>query len=120
MTVDEIHDVSKIDHWFLRRLERVVKFSKKMEVCTCVQGSPSGGMYVCTTRHWESSAIYLVFAVSLFLTTACPGGRNVSGVLPFYAVHADSQTLYCSHEYNRRCCVSYVPLHSRGVQWNGR
>lgn len=33
MTVDEIHDVSKIDHWFLRRLERIANFSKTMEVC---------------------------------------------------------------------------------------
>lgn len=32
MTVDEIHDVSKIDHWFLRRLERITNYSKKMEV----------------------------------------------------------------------------------------
>lgn len=33
MTVDEIHDLSKIDHWFLRRLERITNFSKKIEVC---------------------------------------------------------------------------------------
>lgn len=32
MTVDEIHAVSKIDHWFLRRLERIANFSKVMEV----------------------------------------------------------------------------------------
>lgn len=32
MTVDEIHDVSKIDHWFLRRLERITNFGKKMQV----------------------------------------------------------------------------------------
>lgn len=32
MTVDEIHEVSKIDHWFLRRLERITKFSKKLQV----------------------------------------------------------------------------------------
>lgn len=32
MAVDEIHDVSKIDHWFLRRLERIAKFSRKLEV----------------------------------------------------------------------------------------
>ena len=32
MTVDEIHQVSKIDHWFLRRLERIANFSKKMQV----------------------------------------------------------------------------------------
>ncbi|CAB1117947.1 unnamed protein product [Ectocarpus sp. CCAP 1310/34] len=31
MTVDEIHDLSKIDHWFLRRLERITNFSKKIE-----------------------------------------------------------------------------------------
>ncbi|CAN0223588.1 unnamed protein product, partial [Ectocarpus sp. 12 AP-2014] len=31
MTVDEIHDLSKIDHWFLRRLERITDFSKKIE-----------------------------------------------------------------------------------------
>lgn len=34
MTVDEIHEVSKIDHWFLRRLERIAKFSKKLQVRT--------------------------------------------------------------------------------------
>lgn len=32
MTVDEIHEVSKIDHWFLRRLERIANHSKEMEV----------------------------------------------------------------------------------------
>lgn len=32
MTVDEIHEVSKIDHWFLRRLERIAKHSRTMEV----------------------------------------------------------------------------------------
>lgn len=31
MTVDEIHDITKIDHWFLRRLEDVVKTWDKME-----------------------------------------------------------------------------------------
>lgn len=36
MTVDEIHGLSKIDHWFLRRLERITNFSKKIEVCVCV------------------------------------------------------------------------------------
>ena len=34
MTVDEINAVSKIDHWFLRRLERISDFSKKMQVGT--------------------------------------------------------------------------------------
>lgn len=32
MTVDEIHNVSKIDPWFLRRLERIARFSDRMEV----------------------------------------------------------------------------------------
>lgn len=32
MTVDEIHEVSKIDHWFLRRLERIANYSKEMQV----------------------------------------------------------------------------------------
>jgi len=32
MTVDEIHDLSKIDHWFLRRLEHITNYSKKMQV----------------------------------------------------------------------------------------
>lgn len=31
MTVDEIHDITKIDHWFLRRLEAIVKTWDKME-----------------------------------------------------------------------------------------
>jgi carbamoyl-phosphate synthase (ammonia) len=30
MTVDEIHDFTKIDHWFLRRLEEIVKTWDKM------------------------------------------------------------------------------------------
>ncbi|CAN0503095.1 unnamed protein product, partial [Discosporangium mesarthrocarpum] len=34
MTVDEIHEVSKIDHWFLRRLERIADFGKDLEVRT--------------------------------------------------------------------------------------
>jgi carbamoyl-phosphate synthase (ammonia) len=34
MTVDEIHDMTKIDHWYLRRLEGIVKTWKKMEVVT--------------------------------------------------------------------------------------
>ena len=31
MTVEEIHDITKIDHWFLRRLEAIVKTWDKME-----------------------------------------------------------------------------------------
>lgn len=31
MTVDEIHDITKIDHWFLRRLEDIVETWDKME-----------------------------------------------------------------------------------------
>ena len=31
MTVDEIHDITKIDHWFLRRLENIVKTKDSME-----------------------------------------------------------------------------------------
>ncbi|CAM9583970.1 unnamed protein product [Chrysoparadoxa australica] len=31
-SVDEIHNLSKIDHWFLRRLERIALFSKKLAV----------------------------------------------------------------------------------------
>ena len=34
MTVDEIHDITKIDHWFLRRLEEIVKTWDKMEKVT--------------------------------------------------------------------------------------
>ena len=34
MTVDEIHDITKIDHWFLRRLEDIVKTWDAMEVTT--------------------------------------------------------------------------------------
>ena len=34
MTVDEIHDITKIDHWFLRRLEDIVKTWDQMEVTT--------------------------------------------------------------------------------------
>jgi len=34
MTVDEIHDITKIDHWFLRRLEDIVKTWDKMEQVT--------------------------------------------------------------------------------------
>lgn len=65
MTVDEIHDVTKIDHWFLRRLEGIVMTWNKMEnysvsdipdemmleakqqgysdvqIATCLSGSPS-------------------------------------------------------------------------------
>jgi len=31
LTVDEIHEITKIDHWFLRRLENIVKTWDKME-----------------------------------------------------------------------------------------
>ncbi|CAM9308109.1 unnamed protein product [Hapterophycus canaliculatus] len=31
MTVDEIHNLSKIDHWFLRRLEGIARFSDRMK-----------------------------------------------------------------------------------------
>lgn len=31
LSVDEIHDITKIDHWFLRRLENMVKTWDKME-----------------------------------------------------------------------------------------
>jgi carbamoyl-phosphate synthase (ammonia) len=31
LTVSEIHDITKIDHWFLRRLEEIVKTWTKME-----------------------------------------------------------------------------------------
>jgi carbamoyl-phosphate synthase (ammonia) len=31
MTVKEIHDITKIDHWFLRRLENIVKTCDEME-----------------------------------------------------------------------------------------
>ena len=31
MTVEEIHDITKVDHWFLRRLEAIVKTWDKME-----------------------------------------------------------------------------------------
>jgi carbamoyl-phosphate synthase (ammonia) len=34
MTVDEIHAMTKIDHWYLRRLEDIVKTWKKMEAVT--------------------------------------------------------------------------------------
>eukprot|EP00586_Coscinodiscus_wailesii_P004925 CAMPEP_0172487554 /NCGR_PEP_ID=MMETSP1066-20121228/16705_1 /TAXON_ID=671091 /ORGANISM="Coscinodiscus wailesii, Strain CCMP2513" /LENGTH=1525 /DNA_ID=CAMNT_0013254251 /DNA_START=209 /DNA_END=4786 /DNA_ORIENTATION=+ len=34
MTVDEIHDMTKIDHWFLRRLETIVKTWDAMEQVT--------------------------------------------------------------------------------------
>jgi len=34
MTVSEIHDITKIDHWFLRRLEEIVKTWTKMEAVT--------------------------------------------------------------------------------------
>lgn len=30
MTVDEIHDITKIDHWFLRRVEAITKTYDKM------------------------------------------------------------------------------------------
>jgi len=33
MSVDEIHDVSKIDKWFLRRLENIAQFSKRLTKC---------------------------------------------------------------------------------------
>lgn len=34
MTVDEIHEITKIDHWFLRRLEDIVKTWDEMELTT--------------------------------------------------------------------------------------
>ena len=34
MTVEEIHDITKIDHWFLRRCENIVKTWDKMEKVT--------------------------------------------------------------------------------------
>lgn len=37
MTVSEIHDITKIDHWFLRRLEEIVKTWNKMENVTIDQ-----------------------------------------------------------------------------------
>lgn len=39
MTVQEIHDITKIDHWFLRRLEEIVKTWDKMELVTLDQMS---------------------------------------------------------------------------------
>lgn len=39
MTVQEIHDVTKIDHWFLRRLEEIVKTWDRMEEVTFAEMS---------------------------------------------------------------------------------
>jgi carbamoyl-phosphate synthase (ammonia) len=39
MTVNEIHDITKIDHWFLRRLEEIVKTWDKMEKVTAAEMS---------------------------------------------------------------------------------
>jgi carbamoyl-phosphate synthase (ammonia) len=39
MTVKEIHDITKIDHWFLRRLEDIVKTWKSMEQVTIAEMS---------------------------------------------------------------------------------
>lgn len=39
MTVQEIHEITKIDHWFLRRLEEIVKTWDKMELITLDQMS---------------------------------------------------------------------------------
>ena len=39
LTVDEIHDITKIDHWYLRRLENIVKTWKKMEQVTLAEMS---------------------------------------------------------------------------------
>ena len=33
LTVEEIHDITKIDHWFLRRCEAIVK---SLSLCLCV------------------------------------------------------------------------------------
>lgn len=37
LSVDEIHDITKIDHWFLRRLENMVKTWDKMEKLTLAE-----------------------------------------------------------------------------------
>jgi len=37
LTVNEIHDITKIDHWFLRRLESIVKTWDKMENVTLAE-----------------------------------------------------------------------------------
>lgn len=37
LTVDEIHDISNIDHWFLRRLEEIVKNHKKFKSVTLAE-----------------------------------------------------------------------------------
>merc|ERR1719502_955515 len=39
LTVDEIHEITKIDHWFLRRLENIVKTWDVMETTTLDQMS---------------------------------------------------------------------------------
>lgn len=61
MTVDEIHDVSKIDHWFLRRLERIANFSKKMEVC-----SARGSVFIALPVFWHA-----FFLVALYFVRGC-------------------------------------------------
>jgi len=40
LSVDDIHEITKIDHWFLRRLENIVKTWKKMENVTLEETSP--------------------------------------------------------------------------------
>lgn len=40
MTVQEIHDITKIDHWFLRRLENIVKCWDELEQVELSQISP--------------------------------------------------------------------------------
>ena len=38
MSVDEIHDISKIDRWFLRRLERIANYSKTLKCLKSTDG----------------------------------------------------------------------------------
>jgi carbamoyl-phosphate synthase (ammonia) len=40
LTVDEIHEITKIDHWFLRRLENIVKTWDVMETTTLDEMTP--------------------------------------------------------------------------------
>jgi len=40
MTVQEIHDITKIDHWFLRRLEAIVKCWDEMEQVSLAEITP--------------------------------------------------------------------------------
>ena len=82
LTVDEIHDITKIDHWFLRRCENIVKTWKKAESAGSLQAIDSGLMTEIKQRGYSDVQVTNMLGMSKSDEDAVRSHRKGMGIEP--------------------------------------